>query len=214
MKRNTHALRIICALVRGRALFTWQETRVCGFGPGVSAMAQSALRDSSPPRGLLPLWIRLHARRKTVTVLVTANDTVLDVKNKINEAEWIVPEQQHLVCGRRSVLDDARTIGSYMPLLESRDSSDNTINLILKDTIFVTNLISGAQLQFYVKLNYNSLEDVKEAIKEQTKIPVAWQHFMFHGELLWVAPLMSLGNWGIHEGETLDLVVSSAEVPS
>ena len=101
-----------------------------------------------------------------------------------------------------------------MPLLESRDSSDNTINLILKDTIFVTNLISGAQLQFYVKLNYNSLEDVKEAIKEQTKIPVAWQHFMFHGELLWVAPLMSLGNWGIHEGETLDLVVSSAEVPS
>ena len=198
---------------------------MCGLGPGVSAMALSALRDSSPPRGSLPLWIRLHEWRKTVVVLVTANDTVLDVKNKINEAEWIVPEQQHLVCGPKrfcklvrakhaSVLDDARTIGSYMPLLESRDSSDNTINLILKDTIFVTNLISGAQLQFYVKLNYNSLEDVKEAIKEQTKIPVAWQHFMFHGELLWVAPLMSLGNWGIHEGETLDLVVSSAEVPS
>ena len=196
---------------------------MCGLGPGVSAMALSALRDSSPPRGLLPVWIRLHEWRKTVVVLVTANDTVLDVKNKINEAEWIVPEQQHLSAAQdsqavrakhASVLDDARTIGSYMPLLESRDSSDNTINLILKDTIFVTNLISGAQLQFYVKLNYNSLEDVKEAIKEQTKIPVAWQHFMFHGELLWVAPLMSLGNWGIHEGETLDLVVSSAEVPS
>ena len=161
-------------------------------------MAQSALRDSSPPRGSLPLWIRLHEWRKTVVVLVTANDTVLDVKNKINEAEWIVPEQQHLVCGpkrfcklvraKHSVLDDARTIGSYMPLLESRDSSDNTINLILKDTIFVTNLISGAQLQLNVKLNYDSLEAVKETIEEQTKIPVAWQHFVFHGEVLRVAP--------------------------
>ena len=183
-------------------------------------MAQSALRDSSPPRGSLPLWIRLHEWRKTVVVWVTANDTVLDVKNKINEAESILREQQHLICGptrfrkHASVLDDARTIGSYMPLLESRDSSDNTINLILKDTIFVTNLISGAQLQFYVKLNYNSLEDVKKTIEQKAEIPVAWQHFMFHGELLHVAPLMSLGNWGIHEGDTLDLVVSSAEVPS
>ena len=72
---------------------------MCGLGPGVSAMALSALRDSSPPRGSLPLWIRLPEWRKTLVVLVTANDTVLDVKNKINEAEWIVPEQQHLVCG-------------------------------------------------------------------------------------------------------------------
>jgi hypothetical protein len=184
-------------------------------------MAQSALRDSSPPRGLLPVWIRLHERRETVVVLVTANNTVLDVKDVINKTENILQEQQHLLCGttrfrkqvrakHASVLDDARTIGSYLPLLESRSSSDNTIDLYMKDTIFVTNLISGTQLQLNVKLNYDSLEDVKEAIEEQTKIPVAWQHFMLHGELLWFAPLMSLGNWGIHEGETLDLVVSSA----
>ena len=37
---------------------------------------------------------------------------------------------------------------------------------------------------------------------------------MFHGEVLDDACWMSLGNWGIHEGDTLDLVVSSAEVPS
>ena len=180
-------------------------------------MALSALRDSSPPRGLLPVWLRLHERRKTVVVLVTANNTVLDVKDVINKTENILQEQQHLLCGttrfrkqvrakHASVLDDARTIGSYMPFL--------SIDLYMKDTIFVTNLISGTQLQLNVKLNYDSLEDVKEAIEKQTKIPVAWQHFMLHGELLHVAPLMSLGNWGIHQGETLDLVVSSAEVPS
>ncbi len=188
-------------------------------------MAQSALRDSSPSRGSLPLWIRLHEWRKTVVVWVTANDTVLEVKNKINEAEWIVPEQQFLVCGPKrfcklvrakqaSVLDDARTIGSYMPLLESRSSNDNTVDLVMKDTIFVTNLISGAQLQLNVKLNYDSLEDVKKTIEQKAEIPVAWQHFMFHGEVLDDACWMSLGNWGIHEGDTLDLVVSSAEVVS
>ena len=61
-------------------------------------MAQSALRDSSSPRVLLPLWIRLHERRKTVVVLVSANNTVLDVKDKINETENILQEQQCLLC--------------------------------------------------------------------------------------------------------------------
>ena len=220
MKRNTHALRIICALVRGRALFTWQETRVCGFGPGVSAMAQSALRDSSPPRGLLPLWIRLHARRKTVTVLVTANDTVLDVKGKINETENIPQEQQCLICKpptgsvNESVMDDARTIGSYLPQLESRCSNDNTVELVTPCAIFVTNSISGAQLQLNVRLDYDSLPDVKKTIEEKTKIPVALQHLMFAGDVVDDADWLSLDLRGIEDGSTLDLVVSSAEVPS
>ena len=146
-------------------------------------MAQSALRDSSSPRVLLPLWIRLHERRKTVVVLVSANNTVLDVKDKINETENILQEQQCLLCdtagsenGLKSVMDDARTIGSYLPRLESRSSSDNSVELVTRCAIFVT-LASGAKLQLNVMLDYDSLPDVKKTIEEK-------QRFRLHCSIL------------------------------
>jgi hypothetical protein len=187
-------------------------------------MAQSALRDSSPPRGLLPVWIRLHERRETVVVLVTANNTVLDVKDVINKTENILQEQQHLLCGttrfrkqvrakHASVLDDARTIGSYLPRLESRSSNDNTVELLTRSAIFVT-LASGAKLQLNVVLDYDSLPDVKQTIEEKTKIPVALQHLMLAGVIQDDADWLSLEERGIWEGDTLHLVVSSAEVVS
>ena len=183
-------------------------------------MAQSALRDSSSPRVLLPLWIRLHERRKTVVVLVSANNTVLDVKDKINETENILQEQQCLLCdtagsenGLKSVMDDARTIGSYLPRLESRSSSDNTVELVTRCAIFVT-LVSGAKLQLNVMLDYDSLPDVKKTIEKETKIPVALQHLMLAGVIQDDADWLSLEERGIQEGDTLHLVVSSAEVVS
>ena len=183
-------------------------------------MAQSALRDSSSPRVLLPLWIRLHERRKTVVVLVSANNTVLDVKDKINETENILQEQQCLLCdtagsenGLKSVMDDARTIGSYLPRLESRSSSDNSVELVTRCAIFVT-LVSGAKLQLNVMLDYDSLPDVKKTIEKETKIPVALQHLMLAGVIQDDADWLSLEERGIQEGDTLHLVVSSAEVVS
>jgi hypothetical protein len=183
-------------------------------------MDQSALRDSSPPRVLLPLWIRVHEKRHTVTVLVSANNTVLDVKDKINETENILQEQQCLLCdtaesvnGLKSVMDDARTIGSYLPRLESRSSNDNTVELLTRSAIFVT-LASGAKLQLNVVLDYNSLPDVKKTIEEKTKIPVALQHLMLAGVIQDDADWLSLEERGIWEGDTLHLVVSSAEVVS
>jgi hypothetical protein len=183
-------------------------------------MAQSALRDSSSPRVLLPLWIRLHERRKTVVVLVSANNTVLDVKDKINETENILQEQQCLLCdtagsenGLKSVMDDARTIGSYLPRLESRSSSDNSVELVTRCAIFVT-LVSGAKLQLNVMLDYDSLPDVKKTIEKETKIPVALQHLMLAGVIQDDADWLSLEERGIQEGDTLHLVASSAEVVS
>ena len=180
-------------------------------------MAQSALRDSSPPRGLLPLWIRLHARRKTVTVLVTANDTVLDVKGKINETENIPQEQQCLICKpptgsvNESVMDDARTIGSYLPQLESCCSNDNTVELVTTCTIFVTR-ISGAQLQLNVRLGDTTTLQVKKTIEKRTKIPVALQYLMLAGDVLEDCEWLTLAFLGIKHGSTLDLVVSSTNL--
>ena len=70
------------------------------------------------------------------------------------------------------------------------------------------------QLQFAVRLASTTISEFKATIEEKTTIPVAWQHIMFHGEVLDDAWRLSLGLRGIHEGCTLDLVVSSAEVPS
>ena len=192
--------------------------RVCGLGPGVSTMAPSALCEYSPPRGLTPLWIRWDEMRKTVTVLVNANDTVLDVKSKIHKTKGILPEQQCLISpptkalsANGSVMDDAHTIGSYLPQLESFSSNDNTVELVTTCTIFVTR-ISGAQLQLNVRLGDTTTLQVKKTIEKRTKIPVALQYLMFAGDVLEDCEWLTLAFLGIKHGSTLDLVVSSTNL--
>ena len=74
--------------------------------------------------------------------------------------------------------------------------------------------MSGAKLQLNVMLDYDSLPDVKKTIEKTTKIPVALQHLMLAGVIQDDADWLSLEERGIQEGDTLHLVVSSAEVVS
>ena len=88
---------------------------------------------------LTPIWINWKNKSKNFTVLVNTNDTIHDVKEKISEIQNITPEQQCLILQSTeqshddSVMDDDRTIGSYLQHLESCSSNGDTIELVRMD---------------------------------------------------------------------------------
>ena len=95
--------------------------------------------DNMEESSLTPIWIRWNEKSKTFTVLVNANDTILDVKKKIHETENIPPKQQSLIYQPTETsqndlnMDNERTISSYLQNLEARCSNDNTIELVKMD---------------------------------------------------------------------------------